>query len=465
MEHPNVKILLAMGILSNYILYAEANPKGVKQPNILLIIADDLGTDALSMYNDGRAKTAETPNLDRLSKSGITFNSVWGAALSSPSRASMITGRYGFRTGVVDLNTDLSSSETTIQKYLKEQTKSSYANAIIGKWHLSRDAKSPTKFGAEYFAGFMGGGVRDYNNWRLTINGETRQESEYITTKLTDLATEWINGQEKPWFCWLAYSAPHTPLHLPPSHMHLQGDLPKDTESINDNPISYLLAMVESLDYEIGRLLDGIDTEELKNTVIIFVGDNGTDRFAIQYPYSRSQAKGSLYEGGVRVPMIVSGVGVTRKGEYDNNLICLSDIFSTIVELTGKEQAVYHDSYSFKPLLSSPSKGTREYSFTELIGRRSAYNNAIRNEQYKLISIKDGEQVLFDLKRDPYEKKNLLDGDLDQEQQLAYRELQEELDKLNINISDEKNEKSKTSRGNGRGNKGSSQGTRRRNNN
>ena len=458
--------ILTIGALTNHTVYAKLdmtldktinaesstklntnpNTKSTKQPNILLIIADDLGTEALSIYNQGGAKTTNTPNIDSLAQKGIIFNNVWGAPSSSPSRACMLTGRYGFRTDIIDVRSNLSTDETSIQQYIRDNNPS-YTNSIIGKWHLSKEVDSPANFGVDYYAGFMGGGVGDYNSWELTINGHTQHQTSYITTKLTDLAIEWIDKQseqeaseshemqhlqDKPWFCWLAYSSPHTPLHRPPTYMHTQGELPTNPDSIKANPLPYFLAMVESLDYEIGRLLREIAPWELKNTVIIFIGDNGTDRAVIQEPYSARHSKGTLYEGGIRVPMVASGAGVTRNGEHDNKLICSTDIFATIAELAGVTQPTYHDSFSFKPLLETSQKGERKFSFSELLSRKHGYCNTIRNQQYKLISIKTQGDMLFDLINDPAEEINLLDQGLTSEQQQAYKELQKELTSLNI---------------------------------
>ena len=113
----------------------------------------------------------------------------------------------------------------------------------------------PQEMGIGYYAGLYTGGSESYNNWSLNVNGTSTNQSSYITTALTDLAIEWINGQKSPWFCWLAYNAPHSPFHLTPADLHLQGDLPNDEISIEANPRPYYPAMVESLDHEMNRLL------------------------------------------------------------------------------------------------------------------------------------------------------------------------------------------------------------------
>ena len=118
----------------------------------------------------------------------------------------------------------------------------------------------------------------------LPKKGNTSTNSEYVTTKLTDLAIDWIGDQEQPWLCWLAYNAPHTPFHLPPQALHSQGVLPEDEASIDANPLPYYLAMIESLDTEMGRLVSTLSSTTLANTLIVFLGDNGSPREVFRRP-------------------------------------------------------------------------------------------------------------------------------------------------------------------------------------
>ena len=159
--------------------------------------------------------------------------------------------------------------------------------------------------GVDYFAGLLGGGVQSYTNWDLNENGVTTTSTAYTTTKFTDLAIDWVSAQSQPWFLWLAYNAPHTPFHLPPTNLHNQGDLPADDASIEANPLPYYQAMIEAMDSEMGRLLSTMTQEDRDNTLIIFVGDNGTPSEVVQ-EYNSNRAKGSIYQGGVNVPMVIS---------------------------------------------------------------------------------------------------------------------------------------------------------------
>jgi arylsulfatase A-like enzyme len=132
--------------------------------------------------------------------------------------------------------------------------------------------------------------------------------------------------------------------------MHTQGDLPAYTDGLN--PMPYYMAAIEAMDNQIGRLLENIPAEDRENTLIIFIGDNGTPNQVAQSPYSSSTVKNTLYQGGINTPMFVSGQGVTRTGT-DDNLINGTDLFATIAEITGSATTEIHDSKSFKSLLAS----------------------------------------------------------------------------------------------------------------
>ncbi|NNC94683.1 MAG: sulfatase-like hydrolase/transferase [Chitinophagales bacterium] len=399
------------------------------EPNIILIIADDVGLDATPGYPFSGVIKPNMSNLESLALNGITFDNVWANPVCSPTRATILTGKYGYSTGVLNAGTDaiISSSELTIQKYLDDNVSAGYSHAVIGKWHLSNDVNQPTQMGIGYYAGIISGAVSSYDIWPFTDNGQTTIDSTYVTTKLTNLAIDWINQQSSPWFCWLAYNAPHTPFHLPPDSMHSQGVLPTDAASINSNPLPYYMAMLESIDFEIGRLLNNIPADERDRTIIIFIGDNGTPSDVVQAPYSAQRSKASLFQGGINVPMVASGYGVSRINERDSSLISSTDLFATIAELGGKELPVYEDSYSFKALLSNKEKGPRVYNYSEVKSNnlnRSGYT--IRNEKYKLLDFENGNKLFYDLENDPFESNNLLNGTLTAEQDSARIELLQE---------------------------------------
>ncbi len=393
--------------------------------NVLVIVADDLGREMLSFYDSPTAKRAKTPNLDRLAKQGVVFDNCWGYPLSAPVRAAMLTGRYGHHTGVVALEIDLPKSEETLFEALPE----SYSNALIGKWHLSKYDDFAPDYGIDYFAGIaQEGGVRNYFRWMFTENGRSTFTTEYATTKLTDSAIKWIERQESPWFCWVAYNSPHLPYHLPPSHMHSQKRLKDSQDAIDSDHFPYFLAMIESLDYDIGRLLKNVDD----NTTIIFVGDNGTANDVLQSPYPLRHGKGTLYEAGVGIPMIVTGRGVKGSGVRSDALVSAVDIFPTVMELAGKELPKYEDGYSFLGVIKGESSGLRDYNFSEILHPRFGYMNSVSDGRYKIITPRDGTSQLYDLKSDPLEQYDLAKGSLSGEVKQRYDALIAELERLKI---------------------------------
>ncbi|MEG3656189.1 sulfatase-like hydrolase/transferase [Arenibacter palladensis] len=392
-------------------------------PNILLIIADDMGKDALAGFTEGSIKP-HTPNINAIRNNGLNFTNFWTYPTCSPTRASMITGKYGYRTDVRWANQKLRESETLLQKYINDNTNNSYATAVIGKWHISGyDATiNPETFGIDYYEGIFIGSVKDYYNWPLSKNGKQSSSSVYTTKKLTDLASNWIQKQDKPWFMWLAYNAPHTPFHIPPVEMHNQGALPPYKEGVDPTP--YFMASIEAMDHQIGQLMNSFSKEERENTLIIFMGDNGTEPVVAQAPYASTQVKRSLYQGGINMPLFVSGKGVERKG-IDNNLVTSTDIFATIAEIAGVEIDEINDSKSFKSLLSE-KKSIRKYQYSEM---KNEKNDAwtISNGTYKLIVFANGKDEMYNLINDPYEKNNILNSTLDINERKSKEELEIEL--------------------------------------
>ncbi|MEK9531012.1 MAG: sulfatase/phosphatase domain-containing protein, partial [Flavobacteriaceae bacterium] len=163
---------------------------------------------------------------------------------------------------------------------------------------------------------------------------------------------------------------------------------------------------IEALDTELGRVIESIPNG-LENTIVIFLGDNGTPSQVVQSPYRTRRAKGSIFQGGINVPMVISGVGVTRKGEREDALIQSTDLFTTIAQMAGSGILEKHNSKSFHALLRETDVDTRAYAYAE----KSTDGNVsytVRDAQYKLIVDTDGTESVYDLKNDPYERSNLL---------------------------------------------------------
>jgi arylsulfatase A-like enzyme len=398
-----------------------------KQPNILLIIADDMGLDATPNYNIDGIKP-NMPILQSLMSNGIKFNNLWSYPLCTPTRASILTGKYGFRTEVTNVGQNLSSNEQSIQNYL-DGMNSGYSHAVIGKWHLSGDISHPNAIGIDEYTGVLGGGVQSYWNWNLVENMQSSKSTEYTTTKFTDLAINWIGSQNQPWFLWLAYNAPHTPFHLPPSELYSQVGLASDQSSIDANPLPYYLAMLEAMDTEMGRLINSMSQEERDNTFIVFIGDNGTPNQVVQ-TYPNRRAKNSLYQGGVNVPMVISGKNVERKGVEEEALLSTTDLFATIAGIAGSTISEINDSKNFKYMFNAPGITVRDYVYSEIGDDINNLDHTIRNDKYKLMKFSSGNEALYHLAEDPLESINLLDANrlpLSEEAQMAKEALESEI--------------------------------------
>lgn len=436
--HPKPSLLVAMTLTPVALVAAGLCVAGVRAhatdevrpPNILLVIADDFGVDASPCYETGTAKP-NMPTLTRLCQEGLVFDRFWSAPECSPTRASILTGRYGFRTGIGSAvsreGAGLSTDELSLQTFIT-QSGISMASAVIGKWHLASDANGwadhPSRMGVSYYAGLLTGTAPSYSRWSRTEGGQTTTSTTYITTALTDDAIAWTGRQHQPWFLWLAYTAPHEPLHLPPAHLHSETDLTGTPADIAARPRAYFFAMAEAMDRELGRLLDSFDEATRANTVVIFIGDNGTSANVVQPSSNRTRAKSTLYEGGVNTPLVVSGASVLRAGEREAALVNSVDLFATIAQLAGAEVAAWQDSLSLAPLLAAAGPAPRREAYAEYFGsdRPGLHGWAIRDERYKLMVFDSGERRLFDMAQDPGERADL-SGSSDPEARRAFTRL------------------------------------------
>ena len=410
--------------------------------NILVIVADDLGVDSLGVYAEGAAP-APTPNLDALAANGVLFRNASANAVCSPTRACLLTGRYAFRTGVggpvgqsgVE---GLPLHELTIPELLTSAG-SGYAHACIGKWHLADTtnggASSPNMAGFGHFAGLLGGGVNNYSRWPRNVNGVTQLNFDYTTTRMVDDALDWISTTTQPWFCVLNFNAPHSPFHAPPANLHTQnlGGLDPNT-----NPIPFYKAMVEAMDTEIGRLFSMLGAE-LAATNVIFLGDNGTPGQVSEPPFLSNHAKGTPFEGGVNVPLIVSGPSVVGPGREELAIVHAVDIFSTVLDLAGVEEPDYIriDGVSFVPYLTDPLQSPLRSSMISesFSGGSGAIDTtgfvAARDAQYKYFRRVLANATIdrfYDLSVDPFETNDLSGGSMSPALQAAMQALEDVID-------------------------------------
>ncbi len=371
----------AQGISGPGRLIVERNPAApLEQPpgNVLIMLADDIGVDMIGAYGVG-GDLPPTPNIDTLASQGVLFRNVWSNPVCSSTRATVLTGRFGVRTGIgwtseaVDELSGLPLSELTLPEMLDAGTNGLYAHAAIGKWHLGDEAAlggvmSPNMAGFDHFAGARAN-LSDYFNWTQITNGVSTPKTTYATTVHVDEAVQWIQNAPEPWVCYLSFNNAHSPFHAPPAALHTQDLTGAGDPSANGRP--YYKAMVEALDTEIGRLLSELDTE-LSDATVIFMGDNGTPVPVTVAPFIGFHAKGTVYDGGINVPFIVRSPRVKLPGTESAALANASDVFATVADLAGVDldlvvpEKTQLDTVSIMPLIvNSALPSIREFIYAE----------------------------------------------------------------------------------------------------
>lgn len=409
---------------------AQAVPRSV-----LLIVADDFGLDVAGFYpltvrQATDPPASRMPNLAGLAREGVRFNNAWASPLCSPSRAMIFTGRYGFRTGIgttVNLEPPwpvLAAGELTLPEAF---AKAALGHQLthVGKWHLGHGLDAPRDHGWQHFAGPDPKLPRleDPFVWPKVVDGVPSTSRTYVVTDEVDEALAAIDRARRvasPYLVWLALNTPHDPFRKPPDGLHGRDALPVVTDPDPVLARAYYEAMIEAMDTEIGRLLGGVD---LLTTTVVFIGDNGTPAGVTAPPYDPSHGKLSVYEQGVRVPLLIAGAGAPVKGRATNALVNAVDLFPTILQLAGIDASGVlagwppTDGVSLLPVLNDPANAkVRSWAFAERFGITVAKNwqRAIRDSRYKLIERKAGlpspEREFFDLKTDPFERNNLLLG-------------------------------------------------------
>ena len=411
-------IFATLGLLMSFFSPSETMAQ-TPSPNILFIMADDLGTDAIEGFGINIPNHPSTPTLDALRASGVSYTNTWATPQCTPSRASILSGKYGVKTGVLGLPGHLDLEDESVFTHVNRLTDDAYATAVIGKWHIARPATAdhPIAHGADHFEGITGGGITDYYNWEKNTNGQMTTSTEYITSDLTDAAVDWVSDQSRPWLLFLSHIAPHSPLQLPPD-----GLFTADNPSTNKQLYN---ASIEAMDHEIGRLLDSMDEATRDNTIIIFIGDNGSPSGLLR-GYPNGHGKGSMYEGGLRVPMIISGRGVTRQGVIEPAITQANDLYATIIELcAGDLPGGVHNSYSIRNSLTEDNSIERPYIYADYLDD-DVVSWAIRDQNYKLILDEQGRQEFYDLSVSVQETDNLLEGTLTETEAEIMAELRAE---------------------------------------
>jgi arylsulfatase A-like enzyme len=393
------------------------------RPNLLVIMADDLGYGDLSSYG---AADLRTPHIDRLVQEGMRFDFFRAnSAVCSPTRASFLTGRppeLAGVPGVIRTHADnswgyLSPNLTTLPQALQS---AGYTSALIGKWHLGLESPgTPNERGFDFFHGFLGDMMDDYYNHRrhginyMRRNLEVLEPQGHATDLFTDWACDYLRRQAgggQPFFLFLSYNAPHTPIQPPPES--LQKVL--ERESGISEKRAKLVALVEHMDDGIGRVLETLKQQGLEqNTLVIFTSDNGGDLPAGGLNGALRAGKGTMYEGGLRVPFAARWPGQIKPGTRSEAAGLIMDIFPTLLEAAGTKPPQPIEGVTLLPVLlgKTGSLPERDLFFIRREGGNGfggkTIDALIRGDWKLLQNTPFTPLELYNLKNDPLEQQNL----------------------------------------------------------
>lgn len=380
-------------------------------PNVVLIVADDLGYGDLGCYG---SKDIKSPHLDKLAGTGVRFTDAYAAApVCSPTRAALMTGRYPQKTGFewviryTEKDRGLAAEESVLARNLKA---AGYATALYGKWHLGYQEKfGPNAHGFDDFFGFPGADLDYYSHLDalgdpgLYHNTKLIKEEGYLTDLITSRAEKFIiTKREKPFFLEVTYNAPHWPFQPPGK----PGGRTKETYGPETGTRADYIKIVEQLDDGIGRILKALDDQKLReNTLVIFFSDNGGERLSDNGPLFHG--KYSLWEGGIRVPCLMRWPGKLPTGKISNMPIITMDLATTILSVTGAKLPANLDGVNLLDQIISKEALNPRSLFWRLPRPDEKYGQkAARYGNWKYIEDRESD-LLFDLAKDVGERKNL----------------------------------------------------------
>lgn len=412
-----------------------------ERPNIVYILADDLGYGDLSCY--GQEKFS-TPQIDRLAAEGLKFtNHYSGNTVCSPSRAVLMTGLHSGHCYIRgNLGEERGAELDPDMVVLPEVAKAAgYATGAYGKWGLGHTylegVTNPLTHGFDHFYGWKSQGIaHTYFPTSMVTDGREIpvEEGTYVHDLVMDAAREFIRTNaenNQPFFCYIPTAVPHAAMHAPKElHAKWRKRLPEFDKKIGKygargepcpdvvNPIAGFAAMMENLDNEVGELLAVI--EELgidRNTVVMFASDNGAHKEGGHDPnYWNSTGglrghKRDMHEGGIRSPFVVRWPDVVQAGTTTDHLSGFQDMLPTVAELVGQPVPTGRDGISFVPTLrgDADSQDEHDYLYFEFCSgqKQSIVSRAVRKGDWKAFVKKDGPVELYDLANDPYETKDI----------------------------------------------------------
>lgn len=394
-----------------------------QQPNIVLILVDDLGYGDLGIYG---ASDMQTPALDSLASSGLRFTQFYAnSPVCSPTRASLLTGRYPPMAGVPGVIRThaannwgaLSEDVTLLPAMLRRR---GYHTAMVGKWHLGLAAPDrPIDRGFDHFEGFLGDMMDDYYTHLrhglnyMRYNEEVIEPEGHATDLFSDWAVRYIESRTvstAPFFLYLAYNAPHTPIQPPDEWV----EKVLAREDGIDEARARLVALIEHMDHGIGRVLRALDENGFTDdTLVFFVSDNGGQLNVAASNGPLRDGKQSVYEGGLRVPAIASWPGVIAEGATADAPLLTMDIYSTLVEVAGVPLTHFIEGQSFLPTLRGYVQDFSDRLM--FFSRREGglrYNGktieAVRHGPWKLLQNSPFAPLeLYNLNEDPLESTDL----------------------------------------------------------
>ncbi|MEI6712145.1 MAG: arylsulfatase [Verrucomicrobiota bacterium] len=384
---------------------------GEAPPNIVVILTDDQGWGDLSVNGN---VDISTPRIDSLARSGATVDRFFVCSVCAPTRAEFLTGRYHGRTGVSGVSEGkerLNLDETTLAQVFK---KAGYATGAFGKWHNgTQHPYHPNSRGFDEFYGFCSGHWGHYFDAEMDHNGEIVRGNGYMADDLTEHAMRFMeNNRKQPFLCYIPYNIPHSPMQVPDrfyakfegATIHQQSSKPQDDDPVNARAA---LAMCENVDWNVGRVLDKLDQLGIaENTIVVYFSDNGPSHF--RWNGGMKGKKGSVDEGGVRVPFFIRwpnhvtpGLRVPQIAGAIDLLPTLAD-FSNIVLKTEKPL----DGRSLKPLLTAKDAAQQSWSERDIISMQGGGKKnqiSVRSQGYRL----DLTGALFDMVADPGQARNV----------------------------------------------------------
>ncbi len=430
-------IRLSLFLLCGFALTAIAAPKS---PNIIYILADDLGIHDFGCYGQ---KIMKTPRIDEMASEGMQFlNHYSGSTVCAPTRSTLMTGQHTGRTrvrgnGPAQLNPD----DITLAEVLQE---AGYETGIVGKWGLGEEGSTgtPSKQGFDFFYGYLNQSRahRYYPDW-IWRNEEkeyypdnSKERNVYIHDRFTEEGLEWIEEKSKteaPFFLYMAYTLSHVDLDVPDDSMKPYLDvIEEDGPYINPNlprgyrnhptPRACFAGMTSRLDRDVGRVLDQLEKLGIsEDTLVIFSSDNGpTSAGGADPDYFDGNGiyrgiKRDLYEGGVRAPMIARWPGTIEAGSQSGHISAHWDVLATLAELSGGNLPAEQTGISFLPTLKGNSSDQKQHDFLYWEFYEKGGKQAIRQGDWKAVRLDriktgpKGQWEIYNLKTDPGEKTNL----------------------------------------------------------